>query len=98
MYARMTPVEGSADKVDAGIGSFKEKVLPVIQGLSGYKGALLFVDRSSGKGVGITLWETEDARRAAGEAVAKAREATIETMGAAVPPVQEYEVAVADLR
>ncbi|MBA3431204.1 MAG: hypothetical protein H0U16_06970 [Actinobacteria bacterium] len=98
MYARVTPVEGSPEKIDDGIKAFKEKVVPAVQDVSGYKGALLMVDRSSGKGIGMSLWESEEARRAGGEAVAKARESTIQTMGGTVPPVQEYEVVVSDLK
>jgi hypothetical protein len=98
MYARVTPVEGSPEKVEDGIHAFKDKILPTVQGVSGYKGSFLMVDRSSGKGIGISLWESEDARRAAGEAVASAREATIQAMGGTVPPVQEYEVAVSDFK
>ena len=97
MYARVTAVQGSADKVDEGIASFKSQVLPAVKGVDGYKGALMLVDRSSGKGLGITLWESEDARRRGGETVAKARESTIQAMGGTVPPVDEYEVGAFDL-
>ncbi len=97
MYARVTEVQGSPDKVEDGIRSFNEQVLPAVQGVDGYKGAILLVDRSTGKGLGLTLWEDEDARRRGGEAVAQARENTIQAMGASVPAINEYEVAAADL-
>ncbi len=97
MYARLTAVRGSPDKVDAGIASFNEQVLPTVKAIDGFRGALLLVDRSSGKGVGITLWDTEDARQKAGQAVEQARAATIQTMGSTVPPVEEYEVVVSHL-
>ena len=97
MYARVTVVQGSPDKVEAGIESFKSQILPTVKALDGYKAAFLLVDRSSGKGMGITLWETEEARRQAGEAVEQARAATIQTMGGTVPPVDEYEVVASDL-
>lgn len=97
MYARVTVVQGSPDKIEDGIGSFKSQVLPVVKSVDGYKAAFLLVDRSTGNGLGISLWETEDARRQAGEAVTEARAATIQAMGGTVPPVDEYEVAVADL-
>lgn len=97
MYARVSVVQGSPDKVEAGIDSFNNQVLPVVKAIEGYKAGFLLVDRSSGKGMGITLWETEEARRQAGEAVAEARAATIQTMGGSVPPVDEYEVAASDM-
>ncbi len=97
MYARVTAVQGDPDKTESGIDSFNSDVLPVIKGVDGYKGAMLLIDRSSGKGYGISLWESEDARRRGGEAVAKARETAIQAMGGKVPPVEELEVVSSDL-
>lgn len=98
MYARVTVVDGSPDKVDAGVKSFNDSVLPAVQGVEGYRGAMLMVDRSTGQGIGMSLWDSEGAMRAGGEAVAEARRATIETMGGSVPDVNEYEVVSSDLR
>ena len=97
MFARVTVVEGSADKVDSGIESFKTGVVPAIKGVDGYRGALLLVNRSNGKGIGMTLWDTEDARARGAEAVEQARQATLEQMGGGAPPADEYEVGVIDM-
>ena len=97
MYARVTVVQASPDKIEQGIESFNSQVLPAVKGVEGYRAAFLLVERDSGKGMGITLWETEDARRRGAEAVEAAREATIKAMGGTVPPVDEYDVAAADL-
>ena len=96
MYARVTVVQGSPDKVEQGIDSFNSAVLPTVKAVDGYRGAFLLVDRTTGKGMGITLWESEDARRRAADAVSEAREATIKAMGGSVPPVDEYEVVASD--
>lgn len=97
MYARVTVVEGSPDRIEAGIDAFNSQVLPAIKGVDGYKGAMLMVDRATGKGIGMSLWASEDARRKGGEAVAQARSATIQAMGGTEPPVQEYEVVSSDM-
>lgn len=97
MYARVTVVQASPDKIEQGIESFNSQVVPAVKGVEGYRAAFLLVERDSGKGMGITLWETEDARRRGAEAVEAAREATIKAMGGTVPPVDEYDVAAADL-
>jgi hypothetical protein len=97
MYARVTAVQGDPDKAESGIDAFNSEVLPAIKGIDGYKGAMLLIDRNSGKGYGISLWESEDARRRGGEAVAEARETTIQAMGGSVPPVEELEVVSSDL-
>ena len=97
MYARVTVVQGSPDQIEQGIDAFNSGVLPAVKGVAGYKAAFLLVDRTSGKGMGISLWESEDARRRGAEAVDEARAATIKAMGGTVPPVEEYEVVASDL-
>ncbi len=97
MYARVTVVQGSTEKIEQGVDSFNTQVLPAAKGVDGYKAAFLLVDRKTGKGIGITMWDSEDARRRGGEAVDAARAATIEAMGGTVPPVEEFEVVASDL-
>ena len=57
MYARVTVVQGSPDKIEQGIESFNGEVLPAVKGVDGYRGGFLLADRETGKGIGITLWE-----------------------------------------
>ena len=97
MYARVTVVQGSPDKIEQGIEGFNKSVLPAAKGVSGYKAAFLLVDRQTGKGMGITLWDSEDSRRRGAEAVDEARAATIKAMGGSVPPVEDFEVVASDL-
>ncbi|MEX1264459.1 MAG: hypothetical protein WEE66_11115 [Actinomycetota bacterium] len=97
MFARVTIVQGSPEKIEQGVDSFNSQVLPAAKGVDGYKAAFLLVDRNTGKGIGITMWDSEDARRRGAEAVDAARAATIEAMGGTVPPVEEFEVVVSDL-
>jgi heme-degrading monooxygenase HmoA len=72
-------------------------LLPTAKGIAGYKAAFLLADRKTGKGIVISLWDSEDARRRGAEAVDGARAATIKAMGASVPPVEEFEVVASDL-
>lgn len=95
MFARLTQVQGDPDKVEAGIQSFKDQVLPIAKSVDGFKGATLLVDRSSGKAIGISVWETEEARENADAALREAREKTVREVGSAtVPELELYEVAV----
>ena len=41
MYARVTVVQGSPDKIEQGIDSFNSAVLPSVKGVDGYRGAFL---------------------------------------------------------
>ena len=97
MFARVTVVQGSPEKIEQGVDLFNSQVLSAAKGVDGYKAAFLLVDRMTGKGMGITLWDSEDARRRGGEAVDAARAAAIEAMGGTVPPVEEFEVVASDL-
>ncbi len=97
MYARVTVVQGSPDRIEQGIDSFESAVLPAAKSVDGYKAAFLLADRKTGKGIGITLWESEEARRRGAEAVDQARAATIKAMGGSVPPVEDFEVVASDL-
>ena len=96
MFARVTVVQVSAEKLDEGAATFKEKVLRTAKNQPGYKGAAFFTDSSSGKAMGMTLWESEEARSKAGDALVQARQAALDAMGGSAPPVDEYEVAVSD--
>ena len=61
--------------MDEAIGIMKEQVAPTIQQQNGFKGYLMFVDRSTGKSVNITLWEDEADREVTGSQSAYYREA-----------------------
>ena len=60
MHARVVFTHIEADKEDAAIQLYSESVVPVSMQQPGFKGLLHLVDRSTGKGISITLWETED--------------------------------------
>jgi hypothetical protein len=94
VHARLNFVEGSPDAIDAGIASFRDQVVPSVRE-NGGTGALLLLDRASGKAIGVTLWQNEDAMRASEERANALRAQAAETMQAtAAPRVERYEVAV----
>jgi hypothetical protein len=66
MYARVTTIQISPYRVEEAVGVLREQVVPVIQRQNGFKGYLMFVDRSTGKSVNITLWEDEADRQVSG--------------------------------
>jgi hypothetical protein len=94
MYARVTSLAGSPGDVDAGIDNFRTNVVPFTQDQGG-KGAMLLIDRTSGKALAITLWEDEQALRASEERANALRAQAAEEMGASQQPgVERFEVAV----
>jgi heme-degrading monooxygenase HmoA len=88
VYARATTYQGSPEDVQEAIVHYQEG-MPSIRKVAGNRGAFLLVDRSAGRGVGVTLWESEEAMRASRKRAdgQQAQESTGES-------VDEYEVAV----
>jgi hypothetical protein len=70
MYARVATFESDPSKIDEAIqmvrGSVESGDTP--EGLEGAK-MLMLVDRESGKGLGVTLFDSEDAMRRGDEAL-----------------------------
>ncbi len=70
MYARVATFESDPSRVDDAIAMVREQVGSgdTPPGLEGAK-MLMLVDRETGKGVGITLFESEEAMRRGDEAL-----------------------------
>jgi hypothetical protein len=95
VYARHVTVRGSADKIDEGIRSVRENVLPVLQQCEGFRGQLLLVDRGKGEAIGISLWDTEENMQASEEKVSASRQQTADKVEApGAPEVNLYELPV----
>ncbi len=58
-YARVLTGTNHPGKIDEGIQIVRDSILPVTRQQSGYKGYLSLTDRTIGKGISISLWETE---------------------------------------
>jgi hypothetical protein len=73
MYARIASFEGDTDRVDQAVEAAKAQVETnwnsPPEGLERAKEMWMLVDRENGKGVGITLYETEEDLRAGDEAL-----------------------------
>jgi heme-degrading monooxygenase HmoA len=95
MHARLTTLQLDPGKIDDAVAGLEQNDIPMFKGLDGFKGFSLMVDRSSGKAIGLSYWESEEAMNASEEAVKDSRARAAETGGAsAEPQVEHYEVAV----
>lgn len=95
MHARVTTIVMDPARADEAIARLEQEELPKWKELDGFKGFTLLVDRESGKGVGTTYWESEEAMQASEEAVKPSRTAAAEAGGASgEPQVERFEVAV----
>ena len=67
MFARVVVFEGTPERMARWGGErFREQVLPAMQAQEGFKGATVLLNRSSGKQIAISYWETLEAVAAAG--------------------------------
>ena len=90
MHARVTLTHGPAAEVDTVVGRVRD-VLPALQKQHGFKGMYVLVDRQGGKGISLSLWETEADMKASEEAGTRARSQV--TSGTKVDAtVERYEV------
>ncbi|SDX75611.1 Antibiotic biosynthesis monooxygenase [Modestobacter sp. DSM 44400] len=92
MYARSTTVHGSPQKIDEGIGYVRDQVMPMVEQMDGCIGLSMLADRSSGRCIITTAWESEDALRASAEAVKDSRARAGEVLGSDQPEVAEWEL------
>jgi heme-degrading monooxygenase HmoA len=95
MHARMTTIQAQADRIDDTVAQVRSSVLPVLEEQEGFRGFTVHVDRSSGKIVGTSYWESEEAMKASEEAVSGPRAQAAESSGSTGgPTVEHFEVAV----
>ena len=59
MFARLTIVQMNIDKRDEAIKIYEQSVVPAAKSQKGFSGAYLLSDPKTGKGISITLWDSE---------------------------------------
>ena len=95
MYARLTIVHLKPDFLDETVKLYEDGVIPAAKSQKGFRGAYLLSDSKSGKGISITLWDSEE------EAIANEKSGYYQDQVNkfkeyfTAPPVREgYEVSV----
>jgi heme-degrading monooxygenase HmoA len=66
MYARVAQVRIQPRRIDEATRIYADNVVPALESQPGFRGALLLTQPESGRGISITLWESQ-ADRTAGE-------------------------------
>ena len=60
MFARLTTVTASKDKIDEIIKIFADNIVPNAKSQKGYRRIYLLTNREIGKGVAISMWDSEE--------------------------------------
>lgn len=92
MFARVSIFEGNPEGVEGAARNVRETVLPAARELEGFAGILVLADRTTGRSMGITFWETEEALRASEEAADRMRSEAAAEAGEEIVGVERYEV------
>jgi heme-degrading monooxygenase HmoA len=92
VYARISTLEGPPELMDESLRLAREVVLPQGRLMEGFKGMIALGDRHSGRTLGITFWESEEAMRTSEEAAKRLREESAKAGGDTIASVERYEV------
>jgi quinol monooxygenase YgiN len=92
MYARSTTIMADPSTAEQGIALVREQVWPAVREMDGCLGLSLLVDRSSGRSILTTSWETAEAMRASADLVRAMRQESVTLVGGGEPLVEEWEI------
>ena len=92
MYARSTTIQAQPESIDAGITHMRDKVMPALEAIDGCVGLSLLVDRTSGRCIVTSSWESEEAMRASAESLRPMRDRAAELFGGGAQ-IEEWEIA-----
>ena len=92
--ARVSSLEGSPEGADDGIRHIEENILPKARDISGWRGIVTLVDRSSGKAKTITFWDGEESLRGSEAMADQLRAEAAEAGGDTITGVERFEVAI----
>lgn len=95
MFARVLTIHSQTGKTEKTVAIYRDSILPAARQQKGFSGALLLNDPGTGKGISITLWETE-ADQKAGESSGYLQEqlGKVAPLFAAAPQRESFVVSV----
>jgi len=93
VHARLIRFQADPDRIDAATRHTEEVLLPLMRDTEGFRGFVSFGDRTTGAGIALSYWETEDAMNASKETLSQARKEALDDAGAqSAPTIEHYEV------
>ena len=93
MHARSTTIRGNPEAVEAGITYIRDRVMPAVQGMDGFIGLSMLVDRAGGRSIVTTAWSEADAMRGSAAGVKAMRRRAAEIMAGELE-VEDWDIAV----
>lgn len=94
MYARTTTVIARQPGIDRGIQYVRDVVMPELQGIPGFVGLSTLVDRSTGRCIITSSWQSPDSLRMSEAQVRGIRDRCANTFDAVETTVEQWDVAL----
>ena len=91
MWARISRYQFPPDESDHAVERF-ELAVDAISAQPGLERADIFVNRASGAGITVTVWESRDALKASAEAADRLRDEIALDLSGWIQGIEEYEL------
>ena len=98
MVSRVNFLETTPDRIDDVARIVREVVHPGISDEPGYVGYIVLGDRDSGNALGVTLWDTDEARTSSDARARTIRPQVEQGTGGTLREVRQYDVLFFDVR
>jgi heme-degrading monooxygenase HmoA len=95
---RCTWMQGEPGAMDRAIDIFRTVVLPEVEKIDGFRSASLYVNRTTGRAVGVTVWASPVAIERSRVQTGQIRSSLTRRAGVSVQEVTEFELGFAHLR
>jgi len=92
MHARVTRFEGPKERVDEVVKYTREQIVPSAKKQPGFQRGYWMVDRASGKGMAVVIFDSEASIKATDEGAARKNAGTEQATGGKVTSVDRYEI------
>lgn len=97
-WQRATTLAVDEDNIDTLTDTFRTSTLPALDAMDGFCGAVLLLDRESGRCIVVATWRDHDALTASTERVDSLRQEVRDKAHGTVMSVEEREVVFAEFR
>ena len=94
MHVRVSRLRTPPDRLDEAIRTFEQEVAPAAAKVDGNLGAILHVNRETGEGIGVTLWESKEKLDASESIGTQLRTQSAQKTGGTIEGVERYEMVV----
>ena len=98
MVSRVDSLETESNRIDDVARVVREVLHPRISEESGYVGYIVLGNRETGNAIGVTLWESDEARETSDMKARQIRPRVEEETGGTMRSVETYDVLFFDVR